>query len=84
LTINDAINFLLFAISVFGIFAWAIRLRRWPLIYAAFVTLGLNIVFAVVKSAGLASPADLNLLSLVRVLLLTIVVAAIPFSVRKL
>jgi uncharacterized membrane protein YoaK (UPF0700 family) len=69
--------------SLFAIGAWFIRLRRWPLIIAVVVAMLANVCFYVARTFNLFSPTDLNIFSAVRVLLMVIVIAAIPFSVRK-
>ena len=79
----DAVQFLSFSISLFGIFAWAIKLRRWPLIYAALSALIANVLFFVARTLNLMIPLDLNLFSAIRNMLMAIVIAAIPFAVHK-
>jgi hypothetical protein len=49
----------------------------------ALIALGFNVLFIIVRSAGFWTSADLNQLSLVRIFLLTIVIAAVPFSTHE-
>jgi hypothetical protein len=84
MTINDIIQIFIVGLSLFGIVAWAWRLRRWPLMWAAAISLAFNIVVYAVRLAGYWTPGDLNQLSLVRILLLTIVICAVPFSTHEL
>ena len=46
---------------------------------AAVLALAFNIGFYIAKSSDLFSPADLNMMSLTRILLLSLTVAALPF-----
>jgi len=83
LTFNDFVQIFVVSISLFGCGAWALRLRRWPLMIAALIALSFNVLFVIVKAAGFWTSGDLNQLSVVRILLLTIVIAAVPFSTHE-
>ena len=80
---NDIVQVLVVGLSLFGCVAWALRLRRWPLMIAALIALGFNVLFIAVRAAGFWTSTDLNQLSLVRIFLLTIVIAAVPFSTHE-
>ena len=83
MSLNDIVQVLVVGLSLFGCVAWALRLRRWPLMIAALVALGFNVLFLLVRSAGIWTSSDLNQLSLVRIFLLTLVIASVPFSTHE-
>ena len=83
MTFNTLMQIIILAASAFGIVAWLWRLRNWPLRVAAVVALLSNAAFIVVRETGLFTSSDLNAFSLVRILLLVVVIASIPFAVRK-
>jgi hypothetical protein len=83
LTFNDVVHIFVVSISLLGCGAWAWRLRRWPLMWAALIALSFNVLFVIVKETGIWTSNDLNQLSVVRILLLTIVIAAVPFSTHE-
>jgi hypothetical protein len=83
LTINDAINITVAIICAVGVYGWLVKLRRWPLRVLAVLALASNVAFIFVKVCGYSSPDDLNLLSLTRILLMALIIAAVPWSVPK-
>ena len=83
MSLNDIVQVVIVVLSLFGIGAWALRLRRWPLMIAALVALGFNVLFLIVRSAGIWTSSDLNHLSLVRIFLLTLVIVSVPFSTHE-
>ena len=82
-TVNTALQLTIIAVAGFGIGVWLRRLRYWPLTVAVIIALLSNIIFLIARETKLFSPDDLNLFSLVRVLLLVVVIAVIPFSIEK-
>jgi len=81
MTINTILQLSIIGLALFGIGVWLRRLRHWPLTVAVIVALLSNVVFLLARETKLFSSDDLNLFSLVRVLLLVAVLAVIPFSV---
>ena len=81
MTINTILQLSIIGLALFGIGVWLRRLRRWPLTLAVIVALLSNVAFLIARETKLFSSDDLNLFSLVRVLLLVAVLAVIPFSV---
>ena len=83
MTINTVLQLSIIGLALFGIGVWLRRLRHWPLTLAVIVALLSNVVFLIARETRLFSSDDLNLFSLVRVLLLVVVIAVMPFSVRS-
>jgi hypothetical protein len=80
MTINTALQLSIIGLALFGIGVWLRRLRRWPLTLAVIVALLSNVAFLIARETKLFTTEDLNLFSLVRVLLLVAVIAVMPFS----
>ena len=83
MTINTLLQIVLLGLSAFGIAAWLWRLRNWPLRIASVIALGANGSFLIIRETDLFTPSDLNLFSLVRILLLVVLIVAVPFAVPK-
>ena len=83
MTLNTLLQIIILAVSAFGIVAWLWRLRNWPLRIASVIALSSNATFLIVREIGLFTSSELNLFSLVRILLLVILISSVPFSVHK-
>ena len=71
-------------ISIYAAVVWVRKLRAWPLTLVAVIALLSNIVIYVVRERGLFTPADFDLFSSVRVLFMTMLIAATPYLKRVL
>lgn len=83
MTLIDVIQTVSMAMALFAIGVWTIRLRHWPLTMAVVVTMLSNIAFYFARSFNWFSPTELNLFSSVRVMLMVVVIAAVPFSIER-
>ena len=83
MTLSTLLQIIVLAVSAFGIFAWLLRLRNWPLRIASVIALSSNVTFLIVRETGLFTSSELNLFSLVRILLLVILISSVPFAVHK-
>jgi hypothetical protein len=81
-TLIDVIQLSSLIVSLFAIGAWSIKLRRWPLTIAVLIAMLVNVAFYFARTLNWLVPTELNLFSAVRVLLLCVVIAAIPFSLE--
>jgi hypothetical protein len=83
MTLIDVIQTASMAMALFAIGVWSIRLRRWPLTIAVVVSMLANLSFYTARQFNWFIPTDLNLFSSVRVFLMIVVIAVIPFSIER-
>ena len=81
--VTDVISVLTAVVCLYGAYQWMRFVDSWPLRWAVVIALLINVVFIIARSTQLFTPQELNLFSAVRVLIMVLVLAVIPSSVKK-
>ena len=82
MSLIDVIQTLSALVCAIAIALWLLRLRRWPLTISVIVSMLANISFYISRTLDLFTPAELNLFSSVRVLLMVLIIVALPSTLR--
>lgn len=83
MTLIDVVQLISVSIAIAAMVIWCVRLRKWPLTLAVVVAMLTNVAFYLSRTFNLFTPQELNLFSSVRVLLMVVIIAVIPFSVER-
>ena len=79
--LTDLTQLVSLIISIVAIFSW-IRLRSWPIRISIITAMALNIFFCLAVVFGFLPRPDHNLISAMARLLLVLVLAALPASIK--
>ena len=79
--LTDLTQLVSLIISIVAIFSW-IRLRSWPIRISIITAMALNIFFSLAVVFGFLPSPDHNLISAMARLLLVLVLAALPASIK--
>ena len=79
--LTDLTQLVSLIISIVAIFSW-IRLRSWPIRISIITAMALNIFFYLAVVFGFLPSPDHNLISAMARLLLVLVLAALPASIK--
>jgi len=83
MSLIDVIQTLSATVCAIAIVLWLFRLRHWPLTIAVVVSMVANIAFYASRTFNLFTPTELNLFSSVRVLLMVLIIAALPSTLKE-
>jgi hypothetical protein len=83
MSLIDVVQLVSVSTTLFALASWLIKMRALPLTIAVVVAMCVNVFFFLARTFNWLSPLDLNLISALRVLLLTGIIAAIPWTLGK-